>query len=455
MGRLTVDGPARHDPMTAATPPRPAVWAGPECSFLTVGDWHCDQLALTGHTRRSGDPARLVSLGASGVRYPVLWGRSGSRRAATDWRWASSRVSRLVDLGTEPIVGLLHHGFGPAGADPRDPAWPAAFGHYARAVAERLPAVRSFLPINEPLTTARFGGLYGWWSPYARDADAFAALVVAQAEAYVAAARAIRGVRPDARLLLNEDIGATFSTPSLAPLAALHNERRWLTFDLLTGMVDRSHPLWATLAGTRARRRTLDRLHADPEPPDVLGVDHYVTSDRFLDHRLERYPGHAHAHDDGRSYATVELARVAGPVVDGFDLAIRETWARYRRPIALTEVQLAGEPADQVAWWREAWSAATRATTAGIPVEAVTAWSAFGAYDWASVLRRPEAVYESGCFELPAAGGPRRTALADAVAATARGLEPDDLPLGWWRRPDRVLYDPSAPDEAGDPAAAA
>jgi dTDP-4-dehydrorhamnose reductase len=432
------------------------VWAGPECSYLTVGDRLWDQLALTGHARRSGDPARLASLGVSGVRYPVLWGRSSGRRAATDWRWAASRVARLVDLGTEPIVGLLHHGFGPTGADPLDPGWPAAFGRYARRVAERLPAVRSFLPINEPLTTARFGGLYGWWPPYARDPGVFAALLVAHAEAYLEAARAIRAVRPDARLIVNEDIGTTFSTPSLAELAELHNERRWLTFDLVTGRVGRWHPLRSSLAGTRERRRILDRLHAEPEPPDVLGVDHYATSDRFLDERLERYPGHAHAHDDGRSYATVEMARVAGRPVDGFDLAIRETWRRYGIPVALTEVQLAGEPIDQVAWWHEAWSAASCSAGDGIPIVAVTAWSTFGAYDWGSILRRPESVYEAGCFELPGRGRPRRTPLADAVALTARGIDPRDPPLGWWRRPERVLYDPGRSDEtAGADTAAA
>ena len=353
----------------------------------------------------------------------------------------------LVDLGTEPIVGLLHHGFRAIGADPFDPAWPRAFGRYARAVAERLPAVRSFLPINEPLTTARFGGLYGWWSPYARDGEAFAALVVAQAKGYLEAAQALRTVRPGARILVNEDIGRTFSTPSLRSLADLHNERRWLTFDLVTGRVDRSHALWSSLSGSPARRRILDRLRSEAVPPDVLGVDHYVTSDRFLDERLDRYPEEAHAHDDGRSYATVELARVAGPIVDGFDMALRETWQRYGRPVALTEVQLAGDPLDQVAWWHEAWSAATGAAADGIPVVAVTAWSAFGAYDWASVLRRPEAVYEAGCFALHRPGRPSRTLLAEAVAATARGRDLVDAPIGWWRRPDRVLYDPAGPGE--------
>src|SRR4051794_19731227 len=156
----------------------PAVWAGPECAFLTVGSWACDQLAFTGHDRRLDDLDRLAGLGVRGMRLPILWGRGGGAEA-TDWRWAAERLERLSALGIEPMGGLLHHGFGPAGADPLDPSWPAAFGRYAAEVVGRFPGVRSFLPINEPLTTARFGGLYGWWRPYARDPGVFADLVLA------------------------------------------------------------------------------------------------------------------------------------------------------------------------------------------------------------------------------------------------------------------------------------
>ena len=75
-----------------AAPPLPGVWAGPECAFLTVGEWACDQLALTGHDRRVDDIDRLAALGISGVRYPVLWGRDGGTGEATDWGWAEDYV---------------------------------------------------------------------------------------------------------------------------------------------------------------------------------------------------------------------------------------------------------------------------------------------------------------------------------------------------------------------------
>ncbi len=424
----------------AAQPP--AIWAGPECAHLTVGAWACDQLALTGHDRRDGDIDRLADLAVTAVRYPVVWGRGGGRGDGTDWAWAEDRLERLEAAGVAPIVGLLHHGSGPAGEDPLDPGWPDRFGAFAGEVARRFPHVTAFLPVNEPLTTARFGGLYGWWPPYARDPAAFGALLLAHCRAIAAAARAIRAERPGAAIIVNEDVGRTIGSPGCRAVARRHNERRWLGFDLLTGRVDAAHPAWRPLA-TPANLRALDELRLDPVDPDVLGVDHYVTSDRYLDNRLARFPAWTHAVEGTLRYADVELVRVGGREAAGFDAAIADTWSRYGLPVALTEVQLAGEPEDQVSWWLEAVASAGAAAAAGIPVRAVTAWAVFGAYDWASVLRDPSGAYEAGCYDVSIDGPPAPTVLAGVVRASAAGAAAA-AGTGWWRRPDRVLYRPDA-----------
>ena len=45
-------------------------------------------------------------------------------------------------------------------------------------------------------------------------------------------------------------------------------------------------------------------------PPDIIGINHYVTSERFLDERLDRYPPHTHGGNDRHRYADVEAVRV-------------------------------------------------------------------------------------------------------------------------------------------------
>ena len=422
----------------------PAVWAGVEPSYLTVASRRRDQLAETGHAGRLSDVNRLAELGISAVRYPVLWGRGGP---ATDWAWARTRLDRLAALGIAPIVGLLHHGWGPDGVDPLDDGYPNLFAAYALEVARRFPAIRTFLPINEPLTTARFAGLYGWWDPGAQDDGVFARLIVAQCLAIRAATRALRRFDPSIRTIVNEDAGQTFGTAELAPVIEFYNDRRWLTFDLLTGRVGREHPMYGSLASVAGLADKLRLLADEPEFPDVLGVDHYITSDRYLDHRLDRYPDGLLPRSTEHRFVDVELARVAGYEVDGFWRSLRETWDRYRLPLALTEVHLGGDPSDEVLWWAEAWRDAASAIRSGIPVEAVTTWAAFGSCDWDTLMRSQSGSYRPGCFDV-SRGGPVVTSLGEAVRATAAGRPPAPLASAWWRQPYRVAF-------PGDPTMAA
>ena len=63
---------------------------------------------------------------------------------------------------------------GPRSTSLVDPAFAEGLAAFARAVAERYPWVEDFTPVNEPLTTARFSGLYGHWYPHGRDDLTFA-----------------------------------------------------------------------------------------------------------------------------------------------------------------------------------------------------------------------------------------------------------------------------------------
>jgi dTDP-4-dehydrorhamnose reductase len=418
---------------------RPEVWLGVECSRLRVGRRTVDQLELTGHAARTEHIALLASLGATAVRYPVLWERVAPRGLAhADWRWSDERLTMLRALGVRPVVGLLHHGNGPRGMSLLHPGFPAAFGRFAGAVARRYPWIDSYVPINEPITTARFSGLYGLWQPHGRSDDVFAQVLLAQCLAIRAAMDAIRGVTPDARLIVNDDVGRTFSTDALAAEAAFANERRWLAWDLLLGRVDPRHPMYPSLARSPDRIRELADLADRPCPPDLLGLDHYVTSDRYLDHRVERFAP-AQDQPEGHRYVDVEAVRIDGLPRAGVECAIADMWQRYGRPMALTEVSLSGPPRDQVAWWHEAWGAAVRARETGVRMEAVTAWAIFGATDWHSLFQTSEGRYEPGCIDVRS-DPPTWRPVARAVRATALRL-PAGKPRrdGWWHRPDRFI----------------
>src|SRR5205085_4517368 len=216
-------------------------------------------------------------------------------------------------------VGLLHHGSGPPHTSLIDSDFVTGFTNYAQAVAERFEWVEDYTPVNEPLTTARFSGLYGHWYPHGRDDLTFAQALLTECRATALAMQAIRRVNPAARLVQTEDLGKTFSTPRLAYQAEFENERRWLSFDLLSGRVIRSHPMWSYLRQIGVGEDELLWFADNPCAADVMGINHYLTSERFLDERLERYPDALHGGNGRHRYADVEAVRVcrqgsAGPL---------------------------------------------------------------------------------------------------------------------------------------------
>lgn len=428
--------------------PSMEVWAGVESSVVRTGDTYSDQTKRSGHHDRIEDLKAFADLGIARIRYPVLWERvAPAGLDAADWSWTDRRLGRLRELGVRPVVGLLHHGSGPRSTNLADPSFPEAFAAFALRVAERYPWVEDWTPINEPLTTARFSGLYGLWYPHARDHRAFVCMLLNQVDGIRRAMRAVRSVIPEARLVQTEDLCRVFSTPHLAYQAAYENERRWLSLDLLTGRVGPDHPLWAYFGEASLDRRHRDLLASlqdDPCPPDIVGGNHYLTSERFLDERLERYPRETHGGNGIDRYADVEAVRVVAEGVVGFENLLLETWERYRLPVAVTEAHNASTRDEQLRWFKEVWDGACRLRARGVDVRAVTAWSLVGSFDWSSLLARQDGVYESGVFDVRAPA-PRPTALAHLLRDLSRRGTTDhpvlDTP-GWWHRADRFFWPP-------------
>lgn len=417
------------------------MWAGVECTVNRVGGEYFDQLECSGHAQRSEDLDLFAQLGIKAIRYPVLWERTAPNGLENaDWRWADERLQRLRELGIRPIVGLLHHGSGPEHTSLIDPAFPEKLANFARAVAQRYPWVTDYTPVNEPLTTARFSGLYGHWYPHGRDALTFVQALLNQCRAIALSMQAMREVNPAAQLVQTEDMGKIFSTPLLAYQAKFENERRWLSFDLLCGRVNRDHPMRPYLLRFSSKAE-LDWFLENPCPPDIIGINHYLTSDRFLDERTQRYPHTAIGGNGRHQYADVEAVRVCDSRMAGPRLALREAWERYQLPVAITEAHLGCTREEQLRWLKEIWTIAKELRAQGTDIRAVTAWSLLGAYDWNSLVTRHAGYYESGVFDLRGSY-PRPTALAGMVKELAGGGTPEhpllDMP-GWWHRPDRLF----------------
>ena len=426
--------------MTSAAPPL-ELWGGVECTVVRIGDDYRNQLVETGHTSRIGDLDAMAELGVKAVRYPIVWETVAPEvPSELDFSWHDRRLDRLRERGIRVIAGLVHHGSGPRYTNLLDDRFADLLAAYAGEVARRYPWIDMWTPVNEPLTTARFSCLYGHWYPHERSIDAMFRALANQCLGTLRAMRTVRTVNPQAQLMVTEDLGKTFSTEALAYQADHENERRWLGLDLLAGRVAVGHPFYGWLVDSGVAPEVLDELASSAGRPDLIGINHYLTSERFLDHRTGRYPDVEPGSNGIHDYADLEAVRVsqlAGQTGPAKRLA--EAWERYGIPLAYSEVHHGCTREEQVRWLVEVWSACETERRSGADIRAVTLWSMFGAIDWRSLLTRREGAYDVGAFDTRS-DRPRPTLVAKAAAKLGRGERFEhpllDLP-GWWRRPGR------------------
>ena len=424
-----------------AAPTQLELWGGYECTVNRVGDRWYDQTFLSGHQDRPEDLELFADLGIRALRYPALWERiSPEGPERRDWAWTDERLPRIRELGMDPIVTLCHHGSGPNYTSLLDEGFASGLARHAKAVAERYPWVRDWTPVNEPLTTARFSALYGYWYPHTLDESAFWVALLNEIDATRLSMRAIRAVNPGARLIQTDDLGFCHATPPLQREADFQNARRWMGWDLLCGKVVPGHALWERMVacGLEERLRT---IAADPCPPDVLGINHYLSSERLLDHRVDMH-GHRSMADqatgniNGVEFVDVDAIRHREAGVLGLKRLLRQAWDRYGIPIAVTECHNGATRDEQARWFVDVWRQAGDLREEGVDIRAVTAWSLLGSHDWNRMVTRFVGHYEPGVFDVRS-GAPRPTLMRHVLKSLANGEQPQSPALqtpGWWRR---------------------
>ena len=251
---------------------------------------------------------------------------------------------------------------------------------------------------------------------------------------------AIRKISPDAALITTEDIGKTFATEPLQYQADHENERRWLTFDLIAGRVVPGHPFYSWLRNKAASEEELAELATGAAAPTMIGFDHYVTSERYLDHRTERYSDVKPGSNGRDEYVDVEAVRIAKLTKSlGPRLRLHETWARYRIPIAVTEVHHGCTRDEQVRWLHQVWTKRLPPKRKGSTSER----SRYGrCSEWSTGVRclRGAKASTMSVLSMPAPKRSGRLSCEDrGSSGTRRNHRPSRArPAGWWRRPGRT-----------------
>lgn len=417
------------------------IWGGVECSVVRVNDSVNDQLLQSNHENRATDLELFNELKIKKIRYPLLWEKYAAG-GKDFFNLHEFRLNKLLELGIQPIIGLMHHGSGPFVTNLYDPDFPKLLADFAHKVAIRFPWIEFFTPVNEPLTTARFSGLYGIWYPHKKDNLSFLKILINELKGILLSMLAANEFNPKAKLVQTEDLCRVYSTVSLKYQADFENTRRWLTYDILLGKFTPDHPLWNFVVDCGIPEEDLYYFIGNKIQPAIAGFNYYVTSERFLDHRKYIYPSNYHGRNSFEEYADVEAVRAN--LSSGLDLngILQEAWERYHLPIALTEIHMGCSREEQLRWFYDAYRTGVELKNKGVDFRAVTAWSFLGSFDWNSLLCSTNKYYESGVYDLRS-GKPRPTALAGMIKSINERAEYSspllDVP-GWWKRKDRFIY---------------
>ena len=358
----------------------PCDWTDWEAAGKTRGG-PCGRAAGTWE-RYEDDAAAAAALGANAFRFSVSWSRVEPRRGeldeATLARYARL-VDRLVALGLEPVVTLLHY------THPRwfhaETPWTStaavgAFARFAGRVARALgPRARCWTVLNEPFVLVLGGFLDGQVPPGLSSGRAAARALDHLLAAHEAAAAEIRSAVPGAA------IGVAHNVMGFAP------ERPASPFDRLLVTVGHRFynrtlldafgegrwsaylPPFTRLAGKRPGL---------PASLDVLGVNFYSRLHlRFLGEG-GRIGSFAYRDPHGRG-----LTDNGWEVVPEAFLPLLRECASIGKPLLVTENGLADADDRFRASFLEAHVAVlAEAEREGIPVHGYLHWSLLDNFEW-------------------------------------------------------------------------
>ncbi|HEY8747374.1 MAG TPA: family 1 glycosylhydrolase [Tepidisphaeraceae bacterium] len=416
--------------------------SGIECSFLP--HINVNQFQWTQHDRYWRDDFKRAreELGITHLRYAFPWHELEPQRGAFNWGYSDERIAECDRLGIKLMLDVMHFGT-PMWLKQAvgDPEFPEALEEYAEALVGRYRnSVNTWCPFNEPLVSALFSGDFGFWPPHSRKWRGYMPVLSRIVQATSRSIRAIRRMMPEATVLLC-DAAENFKTrtPALHGEVDRRNLRRFVVMDLLTGRVDRHHPLFPWLTSYGMSELDIDWLRANPQAPDVLGLDYYPHSDW----QVESENG------------AVRQRRADNPIgVYGLGTAY---YNRYGIPLMLTETSVDGKPINREIWLDTTLDHIRRLREEGIPMLGMIWWPMIDQLDWDGALtHRIGKIHNVGLYSLnrqkdgalqrtatqlvsqfkeAMAAGEARVGKLETIALPARVEDVQLPPLGEWATP--------------------
>lgn len=358
------------------TSARSFIWAGGiEDTFVPQtrpGHRALDEYQLMGHYEHWREDIALArEAGLSALRWGVPWYRVEPFPGEFDWRWTDQVIPYMVqELGLLPIIDLMHYGC---------PFWlyrefanddyPQLVARYAAAFAERYKGLVSwYTPLNEALINSVYCGLRGYWPPYLRGERGYVRIMLQLVRGIQYTVQALKEIDPDS-VMVHVDVAGASRTVSedLEDMRVRDELRRYLSYDLLTGMVTPGHPFYLWLLESGATEMAVEAISDRAIKLDVIGLNFYPqwsTQQLFRDRR-------------GRI-----LRRSVEKTGEGFAAMIQGYYDRYLVPLMVTETSARGTDKARSHWLTTSISAVKGLRAEGVPVLGYTWFPIFTMIHW-------------------------------------------------------------------------
>ncbi|HEU5080450.1 MAG TPA: family 1 glycosylhydrolase [Opitutaceae bacterium] len=349
---------------------------GIEDTFITA-PWPAsgrtlDEYALTQHYERWSEDIDLIAeLGVKAARYGIPWHRINPAKGVWNFDAADPAIERMLSLGIQPIVDLVHYGL-PAWIEGAylNPDFAEYMAEYAGNVAQRYKGrVHAYTPLNEPRITAWYCGRIGWWPPFKRSWRGFLAVMRGVCRGIVRTVETLREVDPN---ILPVHVDATdryrADDPHLVAEAEFRQEIVFLALDLVSGRVKPGHALYDWVLRNNLSEADLAWFGAHALELPLIGINLYPM---FTDKTLSR--------------STAGKFRIKMPYADAelIEGISKQYWERYHAPLFISETASVNSVARRRAWLEDSVAATKRTRESGIPLVGYTWWPLFALVTWA------------------------------------------------------------------------
>jgi beta-glucosidase len=356
--------------------PKTFFWAaGIEDTFITF-PWAAtgrtlDEYELTDHYKRWKEDLELFAdLGVRYVRYGVPWHRINPAPGQWDWSFPDRTFDRLLELGIQPFVDLVHYGLPPWIENAYlHPDFPSLMAEYAGRMAERYRGrLYCYTPLNEPRITAWYCGKLGWWPPARRGWRGFLEVIGGVCRGIVQTVRRLKEVDSD---ILPVHVDATdlyeSEDPSLQEEVSRRQEIVFLALDLISGRVNARHSLYPWLIQNGMTDHHLQWFQDNKIDLPLIGINLYPIFTRKV---LTRSPRGLRT---SMPYSSAEM----------IDRLASMYWQRYSVPLFISETASKGTVNRRLAWLADSVEAVKRVRSRGIPLVGYTWWPLFALVVWA------------------------------------------------------------------------